>query len=204
MRGSLLALLLVAPSLALAEDGVPAAPPVPPAVAPTLPGAPAATVGFGKEYLLEFSFGQSHLFIPPDVAPQGVPVVTLPTSASLLLGELLLSQRFAVATIFNIPNGPQKTVVDGKTIDEKIAMAVAAGVRVSPVGFDLRKDAHLELQLAAFVGQTFGGTAQSITFPMLAGRLHLSRPDGFAMYLGASWTFRKDTLALFYGGGHRF
>ena len=47
--------------------------------------------------------------------------------------------------------------------------------------------------------------AVSISFDMDADSLiHISKPNGFGMYIGTLFSFRRESLSLIYGVGNRF
>jgi hypothetical protein len=54
-----------------------------------------------------------------------------------------------------------------------------------------------------------GRPRYELSFPhgittLVAGRIHLSNRDGFALYFGSAYAFQKDTVAVLYGIGYRF
>jgi hypothetical protein len=98
----------------------------------------------------------------------------------------------------------EKTIQDGVILEERVAPSTGLGGRFSLLQFDFRPRAILDLQATILVGRTIGSTQGDIFFPLLGGRVHVSRPTGFGMYLGLTWAFQKETLALFYGVSHRF
>ncbi len=81
---------------------------------------------------------------------------------------------------------------------------MAVGVRFTAVTLPVFRAARMDLQLAALGGTTIGSREGDQLFPMLAGRTHIRTHRGAAIYIGASWAFAKDTLAVLYGVGHRF
>jgi hypothetical protein len=77
-------------------------------------------------------------------------------------------------------------------------------VRASALSIEVFAASRLELQLAARAGVTIGSSSGDVVVPLAAGRLHFANQAGFALYLGAAFAFRRDTVALLYGIGHRF
>ncbi|MFT3921264.1 MAG: hypothetical protein QM778_01890 [Myxococcales bacterium] len=118
--------------------------------------------------------------------------------------EWLAHPRIAVSSLFNLPLTTQKTVVDGALREEYVAPSVALGVRATALSIEVFEASHLELQFAALGGITIGSRSGDLVFPLAATRIHFSNPGGFALYLGTAFAFRKDTVALLYGIGHRF
>lgn len=156
--------------------------------------------------MLEVTFGSSQLFDPQTVVGSGGRVVerTIPVTSALLMVEWLARDRLSVLSLFNLPLTTQKRFVDGEVSEDHVAASIAAGVRVSAIRLRVFAESHLELQLAALAGTTIGSTGEDRVFPLLAARIHFANRAGFALYLGGAFAFRKDTLAVLYGIGHRF
>ena len=153
---------------------------------------------------LEVSFGNSQLFAGSlDEALNGDLVSYLPAQSSLFLFEVL-QPRWSVILAGNLPWTGQPTIVDGEIVIIPFAPSVFLGLRGSPIVFQLDTLANIELQFTASLGRTIGSTQGDITFPLLGTRLHVSRPDGFSMYLGTMGTLQRESLALIYGVGNRF
>ncbi|MEE2755404.1 MAG: hypothetical protein VYA30_02030 [Myxococcota bacterium] len=158
------------------------------------------------QQLLEISFGQSQLFIEPthrDLA-QNNTVERLPTTSALFLAEWLFSEKLSLMGAFTLPLTTQQILIDGELYHEKAAPTASVGLRWSAVGFEVRKGTRIEIQLAGLVGTSIGSQLGDIVFPTLGSRVVLLRVDGFGLYAGSTWSFRRDTLALIYGIGHRF
>ena len=157
--------------------------------------------------VVELSFGHSQLFNESKYAAVrqvGVGGI-VPTSSVLFIGEWLTAPRWGVLAVFNLPLTTQQTVNEqGEVFQERVAPSVALGGRYSLLHFDLRPRAMVEVQLTALAGRTIKSLEGDFFFPLAGGRIHIARPSGFAMYMGATWAFQKDTLALFYGAAHRF
>ena len=51
-----------------------------------------------------------------------------------------------------------------------------------PLVVRLDTRAVVEGQIAAMLGRTLGSSKGDIFFPLIGGRPHVSRPDGFGMY----------------------
>ena len=157
--------------------------------------------------VVELSFGHSQLFNDSksaSITQVGVGGV-VPTSSVLFIAEWLLAPRWGVLGVFNLPLTTQQTVNDeGGVFLERVAPSVALGGRYSILRFDVRPRAMVELQATILAARTIGSVEGDFFFPLVGGRIHIARPSGFAMYLGSSWAFHKDTLALFYGAAHRF
>ena len=161
----------------------------------------------GTEPVVELSFGHSQLFNESKYAAvQQVGVGGIvPTTSVLFIAEWLVAPRWGSLAVFNLPLTTQQTVNDaGDVFQERVAPSVALGGRYSILHFDLKPRALVELQGTILVGRTIGSIEGDFFFPMVGGRIHIARPSGFAMYLGSTWAFHKDTLALFYGAAHRF
>ena len=164
-----------------------------------------AASGSGKQ-ILEISFGQSQLFIEPTQRQleSNSTVERLPTTSALFLAEWLFSEQMSLMGAFTLPLNTQQILIDGELYHEKAAPTASLGLRWSMLTLDVRKDTRFELQLAGLVGTSIGSQLGDLIFPTLGSRLVLLRLDGFGLYVGSTWSFRRDTFALIYGIGHRF
>jgi hypothetical protein len=161
---------------------------------------------FAKQ-TLEVTFGSGQLFNRQSIVTKSgrVEEQVIPVSSALLMVEWLFHDRVSALSLFNLPLNTQKTVSsDGTARDEFVAPSLSLGMRWSPLRFDVFAASRLELQLAGLAGVTFGSSAGDLVFPLAAGRLHFSNREGFALYLGGAFAFRRDTVAIVYGIGHRF
>lgn len=158
------------------------------------------------EQTLEVTFGSGQLFNRQSIVTKSgrVEEQIIPVSSALLMVEWLFHDRLSLAGLFNLPLNTQKTVSNGMARDEFVAPSVSLGLRWSALRFDVFAASRLELQLAALGGVTIGSSAGDLVFPLAAGRLHFSNREGFALYLGGAFAFRRDTVAIVYGIGHRF
>lgn len=196
----LLASLLLCGSRALADASVSQAD----AGAPCAVAAPSEAPS--QRQTLEVTFGSAQLFNHQSVVTKNghVEQQVVPVTSALLMLEWLFHDRASVITVFNLPLTTQKTVVDGQVREEFVAPSLSLGARVSALRFDVFAASRLELQLAALAGVTIGSSAGDAVFPLMAGRLHFENRAGFALYLGGAFAFRRDTVAILYGIGHRF
>ena len=155
---------------------------------------------------IEVTFGSSQLFNHQSILAKSGRVESeiIPVTSALLMLEYLAHPRISVIQLFNLPLTTQKTVVDGQLREEFVAPSVALGARVTALSFEVFAESHLELQFAALGGFTLGSRSGDVVFPLAASRIHFSNGSGFALYLGTAFAFRKDTVALLYGIGHRF
>jgi hypothetical protein len=179
------------------------------ATTPATTPAPCACVEPPPEpQVLEVTFGSAQLFEDQAFTSAGglVQEQVIPVTSALLMVEWLLRERLSVLSLFNLPLTTQKKLVDGQVQEEFVAPSIALGARFSALRLQVFAASHLELQLAALAGITIGSTSASgdTVFPLAAGRIHFSNQNGFALYLGTAFAFRKDTLAVLYGIGHRF
>ena len=62
----------------------------------------------------------------------------------------------------------------------------------------------VEGQVAGLLGSSIGNQNGDIFFPTIRPRIHISKPSGFGMYMGALFSFRRDSLSLIYGIENRF
>jgi len=156
---------------------------------------------------LEISFGSTQLFISQSIYGNDAQLrqQVVPVTAALFLFEYLFLDRFSAALVFNLPLETQRTLAaDGTVREEYAAPVLMTGVSWAPASFELFKASRLDLQFAAQFGTTLGSELGDRVFPMATSRLHFVSKQGFALYVGASWAFQKETVALIYGIGHRF
>lgn len=154
--------------------------------------------------LIEVSFGNSQLFSGSlNEAVTGELGSYVPARSSLFLIEILRVRWSGICAI-NIPLSGQPTLSDGVLTEMPIAPSMSLGFRWSAVVVPLGKRAVVEAQVAAMAGRSVGSTQGDIFFPLFGGRLHVSRPNGFTMYLGSMFTLKRETLALIYGVGNKF
>lgn len=156
---------------------------------------------------LEISFGSSQLFIKQSIygSASRLEQRVVPVTAALFLFEYLFLESFSAALVFNLPLETQRTLEPDGTIREEYAAPVLlTGVTWAPASFEFFKASRLEPQFAAQVGTTLGSELGDTVFPMVTSRMHFVSKQGFTLYLGASWAFQKETLALIYGLGYRF
>lgn len=208
MRAPCLALLLLAlpglPSSA-AEPDAPAPAEAKPAEPPKAAPCPCSDAKPARlEHLVEFTFGTSQLFNRgPGSAVAGSRI--LPTQAALLLAEYFFNEAWGLAAFLNIPLGSAQVVVNGELVTAVPDSVLAVGGRWAPLRFDIiQKRVRTEIQLSAFVGRTLSFTANDTFLPVVAARVHLHDNGGFAMYVGTSWAFLRESLSLIYGIGYRF
>lgn len=186
----LFVLALSCANLARAQEARPEPPPAPPP----------------RPHVLEVTFGASQLFNRQSIITKNgvVEEQVIPVSAALLMVEWLFHLRLSLLGLFNLPLDTQKVVIDGEAREEFVAPSLGLGVRGSALSVEVFAASRLELQLAALAGVTIGSSSGDVIFPLAAGRLHFHNQSGFALYLGGAYAFRRDTVALLYGIGHRF
>ncbi len=154
---------------------------------------------------IEVSFGNSELFSGGlDEVIAGDLGSYVPARSALFLLERLFNERWSAVVAINMPLTAQPILVDGVLTQHSIAPSYLMGARWSPFVYEIETRAVFELQLATLLGRTFGSEEGDIFFPLVGVRTHISRPDGFAMYLGVMSSLRRETLALIYGVGNRF
>jgi hypothetical protein len=188
----LLLCLLVCPHAARAEDAD--------------AGRQAAATAHADQHVLEVTFGSAQLFNRQSVVTKSgrVEEQVIPVSSALLMVEWLFHRRLSLLSLFNLPLDTQKTVIDDQVREEFVAPSLSLGVRVSALSVEVFAASRLELQLAALAGVTIGSSSGDAVFPLAATRLHFANQQGFALYIGGAFAFRRDTVALLYGIGHRF
>jgi hypothetical protein len=170
------------------------------------PSTVAATQPAEETHVIEITFGSSQLFNHQSIVTKSgrVKEEIIPVTSALIMLEWLFHDRFSLASFFNLPLVTQKTVVDGEIREEFVAPSIALGARASALRLDVFAKSRLDLQIAALAGVTLGSSGGDTFFPLVAGRMHFSNQAGFTLYLGTAFAFRKDTVALLYGIGHRF
>lgn len=204
----MVAAILAPEARADAPAAASAAAPVPPAVAPAPPASagPATAPASPEAQVLEITFGSSQLFAHQSITARSgaVKEYVIPVTSALLMVERLLRPWLSVLSMFNLPLVTQKIIVNGEIREDYVAPSLALGARVSPLRIDIFRATRLELQVAALAAVSMGSPDGDKIFPLVAGRLHMANRDGFALYFGAAYAFKVDTIAVLYGIGHRF
>ena len=171
---------------------------------PEKPSAAVQDSHANPEHVVEVSFGNSQLFAGSiDEVVSGELGSYVPARSSLFILELLQS-KWSWIFAMNIPWSGQPVLIDGNLIEKQIAPSMSLGLRWSPLRISLPTQTIVEGQVAALLGRSVGSSKGDIFFPLLGGRVHISRPNGFAMYIGTMFTLRRETLALIYGVGNKF
>ncbi len=153
---------------------------------------------------LEFSFGSSLLIREQALMGQDITRM-VPVPSVLMLGEFLARPRLSVAGVVNIPTGTARELQDdGSVVEHHAAAAFALGAAWAPLVVQVSDDVTFKSQVAAFGGVALRSTRGQLWFPMVAAKLNLTTADGFTMYVGSSYAFGQNTLAIIYGAGHRF
>lgn len=165
---------------------------------------PASLPADPSPQIVEASFATSQLFIGTSQFGASEAARRLPTTSALLLVEWLARPSLGTLFVFNLPLATQRTISDGKLLEEPAAPALALGLRWSAFGGEVREDTRAEVQLAVLGGRTLGSNLGDVFFPLVGARLHVAKRDGFTMFAGATWALIRDTAALLYGVGHRF
>ena len=154
---------------------------------------------------VEISFGNSQLFATGlRQALSGGLDSYIPTRAALFLLEGLVHKQLSIVTALNMPFNGEVQIVDGELISRMPSPIFCIGGRWSPVQYKLDTRAVVEGQVAALLGRSIGNPSGDIFFPTIGTRMHISRADGFGMYMGLLFSFRRESLALIYGVGNRF
>lgn len=167
---------------------------------------PEGAVPEDQGHVVEVSFGSAQLFIkqPLRGEPDAPDTAVIPVASAMMLVEWLAQPRLGVASLFNLPLQADRRFVDGVLKEQFAAPTLAIGLRWTAVSLPVFRAARLGLQGAVLAGTTIGSREEDRLFPLLAGRTHIRTHNGASVYLGASWAFAKDTLAVLYGVGHRF
>jgi len=153
---------------------------------------------------LEFSFGSSLLIREQALLGQDIARM-VPVPSVLMVAEFLVRPRFSVAGVVNIPTATARELQDdGSIVEHHAAAAIAMGVAWAPVMLPISESAYFKPQAAAFGGVAIRSTRGQVWFPMVAAKLNIVTSDGFTMYVGSSFAFGQNTLAIIYGAGHRF
>ena len=154
---------------------------------------------------LEISFGNSQLFSAGrKQALSGELSGYIPTRAALFLLEGLVGKRWSMVAALNIPFSGEVEIEDGELISRMPSPIFCLGSRWSPWQYTLNTRAVIEGQVATLIGRSIGNPKGDIFFPTVGTRMHISRPNGFGMYMGVLFSFRRESLALIYGVGNRF
>jgi hypothetical protein len=173
---------------------------------PPAPTCNCASKKLPDPHVVEITFGSSQLFAHQSILGKGGEVKehVIPVTSALMMAEWLMHPRLSLLSIFNLPLVTQKIIVDGAISEQYVAPSVAAGLRFSVLRMDIFRASQLDLQVAGLGGITIGSQNGDVLFPLVAGRIHLSNRDGFALYFGSAYAFQKDTVAVLYGIGYRF
>ena len=157
--------------------------------------------GSAPEHTFELSFGGSQLF---DVEPLEVgSKEAIPTTSAVFIYEYFLPWELHAVTVFNLPLSTFKELrSDGSIRERHASPSLAAGLAWSGLGFALKEDVRVELQLGLLAGVVLADNGRY--FPLGTVRTSIRRRDGFGLYVGVAGAFRVDTTALVYGVGHRF
>jgi hypothetical protein len=161
------------------------------------------------EFLLEFSFGSSLVYVEQPLLDSDSVMSqkrVLPVPSVLILAEWLIRPRWKVAALVNIPTSPIRVLDETGTTYTEEASTAAIAIGGSYVPFQVRigEKSVFQPQIGLMVGRTVNHSVEDGYFPMAVARLHVHTNEGFTMYAGAAFAGRRDTLALLYGVGHRF
>jgi len=161
------------------------------------------------EYKLELSFGSSLLFVEqPLLSWEDQSIFeerVMPISSVLILGEYLLTPRWSMGAMINIPTTTKRRVVNGSVQEEHAAASLGLGAAFTPVNRLILEDrASFRLQTALLGAYAINSTEQYRFFPVTIIRSSLSTPRGSSMYIGTAFAFKTDTLALIYGVSQLF
>lgn len=179
------------------------------ATGPACPPDPACScepqTALQANHRLEFSFGTTQNFNNPSRWEEPGRRI-LPTTSATLLAEVLLSPRWALTGFFNLPLVESRVLqADGTMTWEAADPVVALGGRWTPLSWPMLKGkAQAGVQVGAFVGTTVASLKGDTVVPVVSARLHLYDATGLAIYIGPSWAFVRESLALSYGLGYRF
>lgn len=162
-----------------------------------------------NKYTIEVSFGFALMnidsaFKTEKINDQEVRKYPVPSSCFLL--EWLGFDRVTFGGMVNIPVNTSKEK-SGNSVEEKnVATALGAGFTLIPLRFEPFSFSSFELQTGILGCTTVNSTSSrgNFIFPMTFFRFRVIARGGFSLYLGLSYAFQKDTLALLYGVGHRF
>jgi len=95
-------------------------------------------------------------------------------------------------------------IEDGELISKIPSPIFCLGGRWSPFKYTMNTRAVVEGQIASLLGRSIGNQNGDIFFPTIGTRIHISKPNGFGMYIGTLFSFRRESLSLIYGVGNRF
>ena len=153
------------------------------------------------DHTFELSFGGSQLF---DIEPLEVgSKEAIPTTSAVFIYEYFLPWDLHAVTVFNLPLSTFKEIrTDGSIRERHASPSMAAGLAWSGLGFALKEDVRVELQMGLLGGVVLASDGRY--FPLGTVRASIRRRDGFGLYVGVAGAFRVDTTALVYGVGHRF
>ncbi len=148
--------------------------------------------------VFEVTFGTTVLF-----QPSAGDVSNIPVSSALLIYEHFLTPSLHLVGGLNLPMSSQSTVLpDGRTKESYAPASALLGLNFTAYEWRFRKSAQLELQVGALAGRVLA--AEGRYYPLLVGRVHVLKDQGFGLYVGTAYAFRVETMALVYGAGHRF
>ncbi len=154
---------------------------------------------------IEISFGNTKLFSArPAQSFTGELSNYIPTRAALFLIESLVRERWSVVAALNIPFSGDMKIEDGELISKIPSPIFCLGGRWSPFKYTMNTRAVVEGQIASLLGRSIGNQNGDIFFPTIGTRIHISKPNGFGMYIGTLFSFRRESLSLIYGVGNRF
>jgi len=161
--------------------------------------------GKEPEKKIEISFGNTKLFSirPKNAISEGLGDY-IPTRAALFLAESLVTKQWSLVGALNIPFSGEMEIVNGELISKIPSPIFCLGGRWSPLNYTMESRTVVEGQVAGLLGRSIGNQNGDIFFPTIGTRIHISKPSGFGMYMGALFSFRRDSISLIYGVGNRF
>lgn len=162
-----------------------------------------------EKHTIELSFGNALLFLDQGIITNESGTAekrVLPVSSYLFLGEWRITNCLELAGAWNIPKDTVKRTSGGKVYEKYVAPSYGAGVAFIPFTFTILRKTHVEVQMGAFLFNTYNSTSSkgNFIFPSGTARLHISRPSGTGLYAGVFQAPAKKTTALIFGIGQRF
>jgi len=110
-----------------------------------------AITSFPKNQLLEFSFGQSMLFISNSklINIRNQEAIVVPTSSMLFFVELRPQKRFRIPIFFNVPTESKQFLVNGQLVNERASPTFGVGVQLKC--FQIKLDDKSKIDKTKFV-----------------------------------------------------
>jgi hypothetical protein len=157
-----------------------------------------------RKHWVDVTVGTTYGFPAKLVGKYGDDTELIPTTSALFMAEYALFSRFRLAALYDLTVTTEKKIIGGVTVEEPLPSRVALGVVWAPFRFDFAKTSRMELQGYGFMGMTIEKKPRPV--PIALGRIHLmqDKSKGVGVYLGTSYQFVLNKVAVLYGVGYRF